>query len=157
MVESRISPSRRGTMLLADLGVLLWVAIWIIVAILVSGQVRQLTTLSDTLSTSGGSLVHTGAALRSEAELPLIGSRIAEVADQLTTAGRQAQTSARITRDSVQRLGVLLGATVAGVAVMPVLFGYIPFRIVRARRRAAVERVLFRARSARAPRPGSAA
>lgn len=157
MVTSDLPAPRRGTMLVADLGVLLWVAMWIIVAVLVSGQVRQLTTVGDTLTTSGGSLVHSGAALRSEAQLPLIGDRIAEVADQLTDAGRQAQTSGRITRDSVRRLSVLLGATVAGVAVMPVLFGYIPFRIVQARRRAAVERVLARARRDRVPRPGSAA
>src|SRR5690348_11031937 len=116
MVASEPRHGHRATILLADLGVLVWIAIWIFVAVLVSGQVRQLTTIGDTLTTSGDSLVHSGTALRSESQLPLIGARIGEVADQMTAAGRQAEASGQITRESVRRLGVLLGVTVAGVA-----------------------------------------
>ena len=137
-MEGSLAPrARRRATLLADAGALAWIVLWIVLGTMVSSQVRQLTTVGDTLTSSGGALIRTGTALRSEADLPFVGPRVAQFAGQVTAAGRQAQASGRTSRESVERLSVLLGVSVAGIAAVPVLFAYVPFRVIRARQRSA--------------------
>lgn len=139
-------PSTGGQVVRIVDGILLvWVVAWILIGLAVARDVRNLMTLSDTVVRAGTAVGETGRALHALESLPFVGDRIGRVAGQVDAAAAQAVRSGRDSRESVQRLSVLLGVSVAIIPTLPILAMYTPFRISRSREVRAIRRAAARA------------
>jgi len=130
---------------LLDVAMVLWTAGWIVLAVAIGRQVQHLTQLSDTVTRAGAAVRDTGTALRTLENVPFVGQRIGELATRIDEAARSAVASGRDSRESVQRLSVLLTVAIAISPTIPVLALYMPFRISRARDVRAVRQAARRA------------
>jgi hypothetical protein len=131
-------PGARGQLLL-DLALLLWTATWIWMGVAVAQEVRGIGDVSDTLSRVGAAVTRAGTAI---GELPLIGGEVAEPADAIAEAGREATLSARGARESADRVSLLLGLSIALIPSSPVLLLYVPRRISLHREQVALRRAI---------------
>jgi hypothetical protein len=128
-----------------DVAVVLWVAGWIVLAVLVGREVRNLRELSDTVVLAGVAVEDTGDLLATLDDVPFIGGRVGDVAKEVREAGASARESGRESRDSTDDLSVLLALSIGLIPTLPLLGLYAPLRIAwtrdaRAVRRALVER-----------------
>jgi hypothetical protein len=108
-----------------------WVAAWIAVGVFVWYEVRGLRPLATTVGLAGRSLGDTAAALRGFSAVPLVGGSLGRIADDATATAASARLSARQSRNSIDRLAIILGIAVPAVAILPVGLGYaiVRFRI----------------------------
>lgn len=111
-----------------DAVAVLWVILWIVLALLVGREVRNLRELSDTVVTAGVAVEQTGGLVRTLGNVPFLGSRVSGVADQVEAAGRSAQESGRDSRDSTENLSVLLALCIGLIPTLPLLGLYLPLR-----------------------------
>jgi hypothetical protein len=123
-----------------DALVVVWVVTWIVLAVLIRNEIRNLNSLSDTVAVAGGAVKDTGAALHDLEALPFVGEQIGRVADQIDAAGDSAVASAEQSRHSISRLSVLLTIAIAVIPTVPILAAYAPFRVSRFREVRAVRR-----------------
>jgi hypothetical protein len=126
---------------LLDVAVLVWIAGWLVLALLVAREVRDLRELSDTVVVAGVAIEDTGDLVESLGSVPLVGGQVGQAADRVREAGRSAQVSGRESRSSIDDLSVLLALAIGLVPTLPLLGLYAPLRIawsrdVRAFRRA---------------------
>jgi hypothetical protein len=111
-----------------DAVVVAWLVLWIVLALLVGREVRDLRNLSDTVVTAGAAVEQTGGLLRSLGSVPFLGDQVGRVASQVEAAGRSAQESGRESRDSTEDLSVLLALSIALIPTLPLLGLYLPLR-----------------------------
>jgi len=100
--------------------------------------------LGGTVSSLGEAVAAIGGAI---SELPLLGDRLDAPAQAVTEAGRDAVASAEEARRSADRVGVLLGISIALVPTVPVLLLYLPGRLAAARERKTLTRALAAGRT----------
>jgi hypothetical protein len=105
-----------------------WALTWVVMGVLVAGQVRALSDLGRTVTTAGAAVEQSGHLIGRLQGLPLIGEDAGRSAGQVVEAGREAQRSGRASRRSVRRLAVLLGVTIAVLPSAP-LAVYLPWRL----------------------------
>jgi hypothetical protein len=129
---------------LLDVVAVAWVALWIVLALLVAREVRDLRGLSDTVVTAGVAIEETGNLVRTLGSVPFVGDRVGEVADRVEVAGRSAQVSGRDSRQSTHDLSVLLGLSILLIPTLPLLGLYLPLRWAWTRESRAVRRALRR-------------
>jgi len=127
-----------------DLVVLVWIAAWIVMGVVIGNQVRDLRQLSDTVVQAGSAVTRTGQALRPLNGLPFVGSRIVRVERQIESAGVQAQSSGRASRQSIGNLSILLAVAIILIPTVPLAVVYVPLRLSWARDVRAVRRSLTR-------------
>ena len=127
---------------LLDLAVALWLVGWVVLAILVAREVRDLRQLSDTVVVAGAAVEDTGDAVALLGTVPFVGERVGEVAEEVRAAGRSAQASGRDSRSSIDDLSVLLALAIGLVPTLPLLALYAPLRIAWSRDSRAVRRAL---------------
>jgi len=125
-----------------DVATAAWVVLWIVLALLVGREVRNLRELSDTVVTAGVAVEQTGGLVRTLGNVPFLGDRVSKVADQVEAAGRSAQVTGRDSRDSTENLSVLLALSIALIPTLPLLALYLPLRITWTRDARAVRRAL---------------
>jgi hypothetical protein len=125
-----------------DLGVVVWVAAWIVLALFVGREVRDLRELSDTVVVAGVAVEDTADLISSLGSVPFVGGQVGEVADEVRAAGRSAQASGRDSRDSTENLSVLLALSIALIPTLPLLGLYAPLRISWTREARAVRRAV---------------
>ena len=125
-----------------DAVAVLWVALWIVLALLVAREVRELRSLSDTVVTAGAAVEQTGSAVRQLESIPFVGGRVAEVAAQVEAAGVEAQLSGRDSSETTRDLAILLGLSVGLIPTLPLLGLYVPLRWSWTRDARAVRRAL---------------
>lgn len=125
-----------------DVAAVLWVALWIVLALLVGREVRNLRELSDTVVTAGVAVEQTGGLVRTLGNVPFLGSRVSGVADEVEAAGRSAQESGRDSRDSTENLSVLLALCIGLIPTLPLLGLYLPLRWTWTHEARAVRRAL---------------
>ena len=75
-----------------DLILLIWTVLWVVAGIAVAREVNGLAEVGDTVAEVGRSTTTVGETLRA---LPIVGGSLAEAADQIAQAGRDAVTSTR--------------------------------------------------------------
>jgi len=134
---------RRPARLLDGL-VVLWSVAWILIGVAVAREVRDLATLSDTVVSLGQATQSAGAAIGGLDGLPIVGDTLAEPAAAIREAGGDALASGRQSRRSADRLGVLLGVSVALIPTLGLLLAYLPRRLAEVRERQALLRALRR-------------
>lgn len=127
-----------------DAAAVAWLALWIVLAVLVAREVRELQGLSDTVVTAGVAVEETGKLVRSLGSIPFVGGRVSEVAAQVEEAGRSAQLSGADSRQSTNDLAVLLGLSIGLIPTLPLLGLYLPLRWTWTREARAVRRALRR-------------
>jgi hypothetical protein len=125
-----------------DVAVALWVVAWVVLALLVGREVRDLRQLSDTVVVAGIAVEETGNLVESLGSVPFVGGRVGEVAERVRAAGRSAQVSGRDSRDSTQDLSVLLALSIGLIPTLPLLGLYAPLRVTWTREARAVRRAL---------------
>jgi hypothetical protein len=126
--------STRGLRLFR-IGLLLWIALWIALAIVTAHEVLALRDLSDTVVKTGRAVDTAGRALQTVAGIPFVGGRVSTLADQVRVAGQSAVASGRSSRDSATNLAVLLGVAVGLIPTVPMLALYLAVRPGGSRRR----------------------
>jgi hypothetical protein len=129
---------------LLDVVAVLWVVLWVVLALLVGREVRNLRELSDTVVTAGVAIEETGGLVRNLGSIPFVGGQVSTVADQVEEAGRSAQASGRDSRDSTENLSVLLALSIALIPTLPLLGLYLPLRWAWTNDARAVRRALKR-------------
>lgn len=134
-------PSSTVGVLVVDLLVALWALLWIVVGVSVAADVRELTELSTSLSTAGRAVEDSGRALGA-IDIPLIGGALDSSAQQIQDAGRDVIEGGRSSRETIERLSLLLGLGVAVLPLVPVLAYYLPPRLGRAFEIRSVKQVL---------------
>lgn len=127
---------------LLDAAAVVWVAAWIVLALLVGREVRNLRELSDTVVVAGVAVEETGDLLGSLGSVPLVGGQVAGVAERVREAGRSAQASGRDSRGSTGDLSLLLALSIGLIPTLPLLGLYAPLRIAWTREARAVRRAL---------------
>lgn len=133
--------SSRSLMLL-DAAAVAWVAICVVLALLLSAEVRGLSRNGDAVVYVGRQVESVGVTLEQLASVPVIGAEVGSAARNVRAAGRRAQMSGREARDSTESLSTLFGIAVIVIPVVPLLFFYLPLRVARARDAAALRRLL---------------
>ncbi|TMJ94642.1 MAG: hypothetical protein E6G67_08995 [Actinobacteria bacterium] len=134
----RLSSGR--AVLALDAALLAWVIVWIVLAILIARDVRNLSQLSTTVVTAGVAIDETGKALATLGSIPFAGGQIAQVSQRIRSAGKSAEVSGRQSRESVTELSVLLGIAIGLIPSIPLLGLYAPLRIGRIREVRAIRR-----------------
>jgi hypothetical protein len=112
-----------------DVVVVLWVAAWIVLAVLVGREVRNLRELSDTVVLAGVAVEDTGDLVSALEDVPFVGGRVNEVAERVREAGESAQVSGRESRDSTEDLSILLALSIGLIPTLPLLGLYAPLRV----------------------------
>ena len=125
-----------------DVAVAVWVVAWIVLALLVGREVRDLRELSDTVVVAGVAVEETGDLVDSLGSVPFVGGSVGEVADRVRAAGRSAQASGRDSRDSTHNLSILLALSIGLIPTLPLLGLYAPLRVTWTREARAVRRAL---------------
>lgn len=130
------------TLRLADGLVAFWLVFWLVVAGWTAASVWQLGGLGTTLSTSGRALDDAGQALQAIGRVPVVGDRPETLGNEVRSTAAQVVVQGEQTRDSLRRLAVLLGVSIALVPTAPVLAFYLPQRWGRRREEQVVRRRL---------------
>jgi hypothetical protein len=112
-----------------DLLVVAWIVTWIVLGVVISREVRDLRRLGDTMVKAGAAVEETGRAIGTLGGLPFVGPRIRQVQGRIEAAARSAVASGRESRRSAERLGVLLGVSIALIPTLPLLALYVPARL----------------------------
>lgn len=131
-------PGARGQLVI-DVALLLWTATWLWMGVAVAREVRGIGDVGDTVARLGVAVTEVGGVV---SELPLIGDQVAEPAEAVTAAGREAVASSRGARESADRVSLLLGLSIALIPSSPVLLLYIPRRLAIRRERRALRRAI---------------
>lgn len=104
-----------------DSAVALWVALWLLLGAWTAVEVWRLGELTRTVADSGRALDEAGKALESLRPVPVVGTRSAELGEQVRANSVDIVRDARQARGSFRRLSVLLGLAVAVVPTVPVV------------------------------------
>jgi len=139
MIQPRLPGGR--AVLLTDALALAWVMLWILLGLVVAEAVRELTGLTDGFALIGESLGDAADAVAA-IELPLVGGGLDGAAGSLRDAGRDVAASGESSRASIERTAAVLGLAVALVPSLPLVIGYLPPRLGRARETGALRQLL---------------
>lgn len=124
--------------------VIVWVAAWIAVAVYTAHEVQVLHDLSGTVVVTGRAVETVGKALQGIAAIPIVGTQVQTLAQQVRTAGESAQASGAASRNSVDNLSILLGVAIGLIPTVPALVLYAPLRLGWRRERQAVTEAVRR-------------
>jgi len=137
-----MSPPSRRLRLAIDVALAGWLIAWIIMGIQVGREVGQLGDLSDTAVLAGTAIEQTADVLDQIGRIPLIGTPVGDLADNIRRTGKSARQNGAATRDDVHDLSVLLGISIALIPTIPLAAVWIPLRVRWRRERQAVRRAL---------------
>ena len=137
----------RRTIRAADVALVLWLAVWIVLAVFVHRDLRHLSELSDAAIAAGEALTTTADALEVVAGIPFVGGSIPDLEDQVRTAARRTTVAGRQSRDDLESYATAITLAIAvGPTVPPLLF-YVPLRLRWRRDRRAVAAALAAGRA----------
>jgi hypothetical protein len=113
-----------------DVALIIWAATWIVVGLLVYRGVRDLAELSKPIVDASVALDETADGLAQVASVPFVGeaANLAEIEERVRRASASARRSARVSREGVRELAVLLGFAIALVPTLPLVAIYLPVR-----------------------------
>jgi hypothetical protein len=114
---------------LIDIGVIVWVVVWVGLGVLIWHDIRAQTQLSGDVIKVGTAVKDTGQALSVVGGLPLVGGSIGEFAAKIEKLGAEVEASGQDSRSGIERIAVIAGL---GVGILPaamILFLYLPVRV----------------------------
>jgi len=122
----------------ADAALVLWLALWIVLAVLVHRDLRHLSELSDAAIAAGEALTTTADALNVVAGIPFVGGSIPDLEAQVRSAARRTTVAGRQSRDDLQTYATAITLAIATGPTLPLLLFYLPLRLRWRRDRRAV-------------------
>lgn len=128
----------RPPLRLLDGVVILWSIAWLLTGVAIAREVRDLARLSDTVISLGEATQSAGSAIAGLEGLPVVGGALRDPAKAIREAGADAVASGRQSRRSADRLGLLLGLSVALIPSFGLLAVYLPARLAGVRERRAI-------------------
>lgn len=128
----------RRAIRVADAALVLWLALWIALAVLVHRDLRHLSELSDAAIAAGEALTTTADALNVVAGIPFVGGSIPDLEDQVRSAARRTTVAGRQSRDDLETYATAITLAIATGPTLPLLLFYLPLRFRWRRDRRAV-------------------
>jgi hypothetical protein len=125
-----------------DVLVIAWTVAWVVLGIAVGTFVARLGAIGDGLQDTGRAIGRAGDAVRTLADVPLVGEGFDAVGDEIRTIGRETAARGSSIESDVDRLAWLIGAGLALAPTLPVLAVWVPPRVSRERERHALRRSL---------------
>lgn len=135
-------PDRRSRQLAADVGLLAWAVLWVLVARTVHGAVLVLAEPGRAVADLGRSISGTmGSAAGVAEDVPVVGDELATPFSALGDAGGSVAGAGQATQDAVQTLATVLAVVLVVLPVGWLLLRWAPWRFRWAREAAAADRL----------------
>jgi hypothetical protein len=148
------SPALRGRQLAADVGLLAWLVLWVLVARTVHGAVLALAEPGRAVEDLGASVAGSmSSAARAAEDVPVVGDELAAPFEALGSAGGSVGGAGQAAQDAVGTLATVLAVVLVVLPVGWLLLRWLPWRLgwVRAagaaRRLAAADPAVLAARA----------
>jgi hypothetical protein len=136
-------PVLRARQLAADLGMLVWVVAWALVARAVHAAVLVLAEPGRAVADLGDSVAGTmDSAADAADDVPLVGNELSAPFDALAEAGGAVTGAGQATQDAVGTLASLLAVVLVVLPVGWMLLRWLPWRLRYAREAGAARRML---------------
>jgi len=133
---------RRRTIHVLDVALVVWIAVWLLLAARLHEDVSGLTELSDGAVAAGRALASTAEALEVIQGIPFIDREVAELQANVRDAARRTTRAGNASRAEIRTYARLTAATVALGPTVPPLLLYLPLRLAWSRDRRSVARAL---------------
>ena len=138
-------PDRRARQLAADLGLVAWAVLWLLVARVVHGAVLVLAEPGRALADLGRSISDTmGSAAGAAEDVPVVGDELASPFDALGEAGGSVTGAGQGAQDAVQTLATVLAVVLVVLPVGWLVLRWLPWRLGWLREATAADRLLAR-------------
>jgi hypothetical protein len=112
-----------------DIGVAVWIAVWIGLGVLIWHDIGAQAQLATDVIKVGAAVRDTGKALGVVGGLPLVGGQIGSFAGRIETMGAQVEGSGQSSRDSIRRTAAVAGLGAGILPAVLVLLVYLPGRL----------------------------
>jgi hypothetical protein len=123
-------PAVRARQLAADLGLVAWLVLWVLVARLVHSAVLLLAAPGQAVSDLGrsmsGNLTSAASAAR---DVPLVGGRLSGPLSSLASTGRSVRGAGQSAQDAVGTLAAVLAVVLVVLPVGWLLLRWLPWRL----------------------------
>jgi hypothetical protein len=137
------SPALRGRQVLADLGLLGWLVLWVLVARAVHRAVLVLAEPGLAVEDLGASVAGSmGSAAEAARDVPVVGDDLAGPFDALGEAGGSVGDAGQAAQDAVGTLATVLAVVLVVLPVGWLLLRWLPWRLGWLRDARAAERLL---------------
>jgi hypothetical protein len=136
-------PALRARQVAADLGMLLWIGVWVLIARTVHAAVLVLAEPGRALEDLGSSVAgNMGSAADAAEDVPLVGDDLSAPFDALAEAGGSVTGAGQAAQDSVGTLATLLAVVLVVLPVGWLVLRWLPWRVRYVREAAAARRML---------------
>jgi hypothetical protein len=136
-------PVQRGRQLAADIGMLAWILLWVLVARALHGAVLVLAGPGRALEDLGTSVAGNMASAAGVAgDVPVVGDELAAPFDALADAGGSVTAAGQAAQDAVGTLAAVLAVVLVVLPVGWLLLRWLPWRLRWAREAGAARRLL---------------
>jgi hypothetical protein len=136
-------PDRRARQVAADVGLLAWAVLWVLVARAVHAAVLVLADPGRAVEDLGRSISDTmGSAAGAAGDVPLVGDDLAGPLSALGRAGGAVAGAGQSTQDAVATLATVLAVVLVVLPVGWLLLRWLPWRLRWAREARAADRLL---------------
>jgi hypothetical protein len=136
-------PALRARQVAADLGMLLWILTWVLVARAVHAAVLVLAEPGRAVEDLGDSVAgNMGSAADAAEDVPLVGDELSAPFDALADAGGSVTGAGQAAQDAVGTLATILAVVLVVLPVGWMLLRWLPWRLRYAREAGAARRML---------------
>lgn len=136
-------PAVRARQLAADLGILAWTVLWVLVARVVHGAVLVLAEPGRAVEDLGASVAgNMGSAADVAADVPVIGDELSAPFDTLAEASGAVSGAGQAAQDAVGTLAAVLAVVLVVLPVGWLLLRWLPWRLRYLREAGAARRLL---------------
>ena len=136
------SPALRGRQLAADVGLLAWLVVWVLVARTVHGAVLALAEPGRAVEDLGASVAGSmSSAAQAAEDVPVVGDELAAPFDALGAAGDSVGGAGQVAQDAVDTLATVLAVVLVVLPVGWLLLRWLPWRLGWARDAGAARRL----------------
>jgi hypothetical protein len=139
-------PDRRLGQVLADVGLVAWVVLWVVVARIVHGAVLVLAEPGQAVEDLGSSVADSmGSAASAADDVPVVGDELSAPFDALGDAAGSVTGAGQAAQDAVGTLATVLAVVLVVLPVGWLLARWLPWRVAWVREASAVSRLAGRA------------
>ncbi|PWW24452.1 hypothetical protein JD79_03632 [Geodermatophilus normandii] len=139
-------PDRRLGQVLADVGLLAWIVLWVVVARVVHGAVLVLAEPGQAVEDLGSSVADSmGSAASAADDVPVVGDELSAPFDALGDAAGSVTGAGQAAQDAVGTLATVLAVVLVVLPVGWLLARWLPWRVAWVREASAVSRLAGRA------------
>ncbi|GAB3324966.1 hypothetical protein GCM10027451_49570 [Geodermatophilus aquaeductus] len=139
-------PDRRLGQVLADVGLLAWIVLWVVVARVVHGAVLVLAEPGQAVEDLGSSVADSmGSAASAAEDVPVVGDELSAPFDALGNAAGSVSGAGQAAQDAVGTLATVLAVVLVVLPVGWLLARWLPWRVGWVREASAAARLAGRA------------